>query len=151
MTASRPDELIAVAVGGVVGALLRASISVAVPHTSPDSWPWASFRTNLLGCLVLGVILDWADSRHGRWSRSHPRRARLARPLLASGLLGGFTTFSTFSLEAFGLIDSGALALAIGYAVASVVIGVVMVVIGRRLGALAFGAARIDLRQDELL
>jgi CrcB protein len=151
VTSLRADEIGAVAVGGVAGALARAGISVAIPHSDAAAWPWATFVTNLLGCLVLGVVLDWVDGRHDTWAISNPRRARLARPLLASGLLGGFTTFSTFSVETYGLLRSGADGAAIGYVVASVVLGVAMVAIGRALGSAAFGAAPLDLIEDEAL
>jgi CrcB protein len=147
----RGDEVVAVALGGVVGALARFALSTAVPHTDRSAWPWATFVTNLLGCLVLGILLDWVDNRHEEWKRVHPRRARLARPLLASGVLGGFTTFSTFSLETYGLLDTGHPATAVSYAAGSVLLGVAMVVVGRALGAALFGAAPLDLREDEAL
>jgi CrcB protein len=147
----RGDELAAVAVGGVVGALARSWISLAVPHTDAVAWPWATFVTNLLGCFVLGVVLDWVDSRHGTWLVLHPRRARLARPMLASGVLGGFTTFSTFSVEAVGMARWGNAAGALGYAVSSVVLGVALVALGRVLGAALFGPAPYDLEEDESL
>ncbi len=115
-------------------------ISVAVPHDDLGAWPWATFVTNLLGCLALGVLLDWVDARQPGWAGTHPRRARLARPLLASGVLGGFTTFSTFSVEAVEMVDAGSAAAASAYVVLSVLLGVACVLLGRALGAAAFGA-----------
>ena len=143
------DELLAVAVGGVIGALARYAISVAVPHDDRGAWPWATFVTNLVGCLALGVLLDWVDSRNSGWSSTHPRRARLARPLLASGVLGGFTTFSTFSVEAVAMIDAGNAVSATAYVALSVILGVLCVLLGRALGAAAFGSAPVDVRLDE--
>lgn len=151
MSTVHRDELAAVAVGGILGALARASISIAAPHTDPVAWPWATFVTNLLGCFVLGVVLDWVDSRHGSWLVLHPRRARLARPLLASGVLGGFTTFSTFSVEAVGMARWGNASGAAAYAVSSVVLGVALVALGRVLGSALFGSAPYDLEGDEEL
>lgn len=151
MTTVRGDELVAVAVGGVVGALSRAWMSYALPHPDPVAWPWATFVTNLLGCFVLGVVLDWVDSRHASWLVLHPRRARLARPLLASGVLGGFTTFSTFSVEAVGMARWGDPLGALGYAVSSVVLGVALVALGRVLGSAVFGPTPYDLEEDEEL
>jgi CrcB protein len=151
VTTPRPDELAAVAVGGVVGALGRAGISLLAPHDQLASWPWATFATNLLGCLLLGVLLDWVDARHEDWTRTRPRWARLSRPLLASGVLGGFTTFSTFAVETWLLVDRGSTAIAIAYVVASVVLGVGAVLLGRTLASRAFGAAPLDLEADEAL
>jgi CrcB protein len=148
-TTVRADELGAVAVGGVVGALGRAWISVAVPRGDESSWPWATFVTNMLGCLLLGVLLDWVAVRHDSWSLTHPRRARLARPLLASGVLGGFTTFSTFSVEVRGMLAVGAVGTAVLYAVSSVVVGVALVMAGRLLAGAAVGRADVDVRADE--
>ena len=150
MTITR-EELAAVAVGGVLGALARVGVSTAVPHHDAAAWPWATFATNLLGCLVLGMVLDWVDNRHERWKVIHPRRSRLMRPFLASGVLGGFTTFSTFSVETYGLLRAHEAAAAASYAVGSVLLGVAMVVAGRALGAALFGPAGLDLREDEEL
>ena len=145
------DEVLAVAVGGVAGALARAAVSYALPH-EPTAWPWATFAVNLVGCLVLGLLLAWIDARHDGWAADGLRRARLARPFLASGVLGGFTTFSTFSVEAVRMAGAGATALALLYVVASVVLGVALVLAGRRLGAAAVGPAAAggsSLEEDE--
>jgi fluoride exporter len=151
VSSPRRDELAAVAAGGVVGALARAAISVVAPPRDPASWPWATFTTNLVGCLLLGIVIAGVDARSPAWLPSHPRRARLARPLLASGVLGGFTTFSTFSAETYLLARHGAAGLGVLYAVSSACLGVVLVLVGRRLGASAFGPASVDLSADEAL
>ena len=150
MAEVRGDELAAVAVGGVIGALARAGISVAVPHDEA-AWPWSTFVTNLVGCLLLGVLLDWVDHRAPEWKGVHPRRARLARPLLASGVLGGFTTFSTFSVETLAMLRAGQAVPAVTYVIASVVLGVALVAVGRAMGARLSGSAPFDLAQDESL
>ena len=149
MSTARADEIAAVALGGVLGALARAGISTAVPHPDAAAWPWATFVTNLLGCLVLGVVLDWVDNRQAAWKAVHPRRSRLMRPFLAAGVLGGFTTFSTFSVETFGMLRAHAVVPGVAYAVASVLLGVAFVVVGRAIGAAAFGPSALDLRGDE--
>jgi CrcB protein len=143
------DEVLAVAVGGVLGALARYGVSVAVPHDQPAAWPWATFVVNLLGCLALGVVLDVVDARTPGWREAGLSRARLARPFLASGVLGGFTTFSTFSLEAARMVDAGAAGAAAAYAVSSAVLGVLLVLAGRRIGALVAGPAPMRLGEDE--
>lgn len=149
--APRPDELAAVAVGGVAGALARAGISVALPHTDPASWPSATFLTNLLGCLILGLLLAFVDARHARWTDTAPRRARFARPFLATGVLGGFTTFSTFSVEVVQMIRAGSAGPATAYLCSSVILGIACFAIGRTRGARWFGASAIDMQADEEL
>lgn len=144
-----PDEVAVVALGGVLGALARYAVSVVVPHDDPAAWPWATFAVNLVGCLLLGILLDVVGARQSSWVVAHPSRARLARPFLASGVLGGFTTFSTFSVEAVRLAGEGHAAMAAAYAVSSVLLGVLAVVVGRRIGATLAGAAPVDLREDE--
>ena len=147
----KTDELLVVALGGVVGALARAGIGAAIPHNDPGSWPWATFVTNLLGCLVLGFVLAYADGRHDHWLTTAPHKARLIRPLLATGVLGGFTTFSTFSVEVVRLIRADEQLLAGIYATGSVVLGLVLFALARAMAAGWFGRTDIDLSADEEL
>lgn len=149
--APRADELAAVAVGGVLGALARAGISAAIPHSNPASWPAATFITNVLGCLVLGLVLAFIDARHVEWLRNAPSRARLARPFIATGVLGGFTTFSTFSVEVVRMVRAGSIGLAAVYAVLSVLVGIALFVLGRMAGSKLYGNSPIDLQADEEL
>jgi CrcB protein len=107
--------------------------------------------TNLLGCLILGVVLAFVDARHTRWTAYSPRRARLARPFLATGVLGGFTTFSTFSVEIVLMIRSGAGGLAAAYLWCSVLAGIAVFVAGRAVGSRWFGASAVNLQADEEL
>jgi len=141
----------AVALGGVIGALARAGIGVALPHTDPASWPVATFLTNLLGCLILGLVLAFVDGRHTHWLASAPRRARLARPLLATGVLGGFTTFSAVSVEVVQMIRAGSAGLAAAYLWCSVLPGIAVFVAGRAVGSRWFGASAVNLQADEEL
>ena len=83
---------LAVAIGGVLGSLARWGIATGIQI---DTFPVATFITNLTGSFALGVVLV-AGERIGNRS---PRIARLWRPFMATGVLGGFTTFSTFALE----------------------------------------------------
>ncbi len=142
------DELLAVAVGGVVGALARYGIALAVPRGDAAGWPWATLLTNLVGCLLLGLLLALVESHQPRGVAELSRRARLARPFLASGVLGGFTTFSTFSVEAVELVDAGRGPAAAAYVACSVVLGVALVAGGRALGATTFGRGPRDVSAD---
>ncbi|MFW3170360.1 fluoride efflux transporter CrcB [Geodermatophilus sp. CPCC 206100] len=109
------------AAGGVLGALARWGVAEALPHRS-GSWPWATLTVNLAGCLLMGVLL-------GFLARHSPEPAWV-RPFLAVGVLGGFTTYSAFAVETVALADAGALPLAAGYVLASVLGGVLAVAAG---------------------
>jgi CrcB protein len=109
------------ALGGALGALARWGIASALP-SSPTGWPWATLLVNLSGCLLLGVLFAVLAARFPD--------ADWPRPLLAVGLLGGYTTYSAFAVEVVRLAESGAVLTAGGYVVASVVGGVAAVAAG---------------------
>ena len=111
------------ALGGALGALARWGVAEALPRTD-GGWPWATLLVNLTGCLLIGVLTGVLANRS-------PEPA-WARPFLAVGVLGGFTTFSAFAVEVVGLGDAGALVPAAGYVLASVVGGVLAVAAGIR-------------------
>jgi fluoride exporter len=119
---------LAAAVGGVLGALARWGVAEVLPHRA-GAWPVATLLVNLTGCLVLGLLL-------GVLFAAHPDHPWL-RPFLGTGVLGGYTTFSTFAVETVELADAGAEVAAAGYVVASVLGGVLAaaagVVLGRRI------------------
>ncbi len=108
--------------GGALGALARWGLSLALP--SPGGWPWATLLVNHSGCLLLGALLAPLAHRSPQPS--------WARPFLGVGVLGGYTTYSTFAVEVVDLVDDGAVALAIGYLLASVVGGILAVALGAR-------------------
>jgi fluoride exporter len=122
---------LAAALGGALGALARWGVGTALPH-SPGDWPWATLLINLTGCLLLGVLLAVLLDRFPR----HP----WLRPLLATGVLGGYTTYSTFAVDVVQLADSGAWTAAAGYVVVSVLGGVLAASAGLRLGRAALPA-----------
>ena len=109
------------ALGGALGALGRWALAEALP-SSPAGWPWATLLVNVTGCLVMGALLARLAVR----SPEPP----WARPFLGVGVLGGWTTYSTFAVEVVGLVEAGAAVLAAAYVLASVVGGVDAVVLG---------------------
>jgi CrcB protein len=107
----------AIMLGGAVGALARAGVAEALPHTAGE-WPWATFFVNLVGTIVLA----WMTTRLTEMVAP----TRFWRFLLGTGFCGALTTFSTFQVETIRLArDSGA-ALAGSYALASLAAGMVL-------------------------
>lgn len=98
--------LAAVAAGGAIGASARYAVALAAP-TPAGGFPWATFVTNISGCALMGVLMVaitelWVGHR-------------LLRPLLGTGVLGGYTTFSTFAADVDGLAVGGHPILALAY------------------------------------
>lgn len=112
-----------VAAGGALGAVLRYGLSEAVRLWT--QWPVGTLAVNTLGCLLAGWL--WATFDWG--AQPGPGRA-----FFVTGLLGGFTTFSAFSLDTLTLWDSGQRALAVAYGVATVGLTLFAVWAGHRLG-----------------
>jgi len=98
--------LAVVSSGGALGALGRYGLAVAWPHR-PNHFPWATFVTNVSGCLLIGVLMVLISEV---WS-AH----RLLRPFLGVGVLGGYTTFSTYSVDIQQLVAAGAARTALAY------------------------------------
>ena len=127
------------ALGGALGALARWAVTTALPHAR-GGWPWATLLVNLSGCLVIGALLAVLLARF-------PDSPWL-RPFLAVGILGGYTTYSTFAVDVVQLAGAGRSALAVAYVLASVVGGVLAVVVGLLAGRAAVRA--VDSVDDEL-
>ena len=122
-----------VAAGATVGTLLRASIELAFPH-SPGEWPWATFAINVVGSLALGALIEALALRG-----PDTGRRRMLRLGAGTGVIGGFTTYSTFVVEIDRLATAGAVSVALVYALASVVLGVVAAAVGAGVAASVFG------------
>lgn len=111
-------ELSAIFAGGVVGALARAGLAKALPHSAAE-WPWATFAANVAGAFMLGYFATRLQERL-------PVSA-YRRPFLGTGLCGALTTFSTVQVELLEMLDHRHYALAAGYAAASIAAGFVAV------------------------
>jgi len=113
-----------VALGGAIGASLRHGAGLAAVRVIPGgNWPWGTFFVNVTGSLAMGLLVGWLAFKANEGGQD-------MRLFLATGVLGGFTTFSAFSLEAANMMREGALAKAFGYAGASVLLGIGALFIG---------------------
>lgn len=122
-----------VALGGAIGASARYGLGLAAARLAPNAaWPWGTFAANAIGGLLMGLLAGWLALRAG----AHQESIRL---FAAVGVLGGFTTFSAFSLETALMIERRDYGLATGYALASVAVCVLALFAGlvlmRRLAA----------------
>jgi CrcB protein len=109
------DVLAVIAAGGVLGAEARYALGVLLPH-SGDEWPWSTLLVNLSGCVLIGaLIVVITELAYGH---------RLLRPFLGVGVLGGYTTFSTATVEVLSLMGAGRPGAAVGYVVATPVLAV---------------------------
>jgi CrcB protein len=117
------DVLAAVAAGGALGAPARYAVGRLL---STGSFPWATFAVNAVGSFALGFVLVLFLERF-------PPSRRL-RPFVATGVLGAFTTYSTFAVETDLLVRAGRLGLAVAYVVATVAVGLAAVRAGMVVG-----------------
>lgn len=101
----------AVALGGALGALARWAVGLALP-AHPGAFPLGTFLINVVGCLLMGVLVVLVTENR----ESHP----MLRPFLGVGVLGGFTTFSTFATDGATLLDRGHLGTGFGYLAATI-------------------------------
>jgi fluoride exporter len=120
----RRDILSVIALGGALGALARWGLAEALPH-QPDQLPWATLLANLTGCFAIGVLLVVLGARRPD--------SRLLRPLLGTGVLGGYTTFSTYALDTRTLLAAGRPALAALYLFGTLALGLLAVVAAIRI------------------
>ena len=111
-------QVLLVFLGGGVGSVVRHGFNIGIGRLWPSDFPAATFIINVLGSFLMGVVVGWFAFRSGGGWSQH------ARLLLTTGFLGGFTTFSTFSLDTALLWERDAYAVAIVYVVVSVVFGV---------------------------
>jgi fluoride exporter len=110
-----------IALGGIVGASARHALELAWPP-GPAELPWATLVTNASGCLLIGMLMVQVVEV----GRAHP----LLRPFLGVGVLGGYTTFSTYAVQTRSLWAAGHAATSIAYLVLTPVLAVVAVTAG---------------------
>ncbi|HJW81730.1 MAG TPA: fluoride efflux transporter CrcB [Acidiferrobacterales bacterium] len=108
------SQILAIAAGGAVGSVLRYGLSTWVHALLGRGFPYGTLAVNVLGCLAMGVLFVLLVERMGE--------SAVWRAGLLIGVLGGFTTFSTFSIETFNLIEQGAMARAAGNMAVSLVL-----------------------------
>ena len=114
-------NLLIVMIGGAIGAGFRYHVGKLALQNLGPAFPWGTFIVNLLGGLLIGLLAGTL----ARDGSEEPLRL-----FLAVGVLGGFTTFSAFSLETFHMINRGDMAMAAAYAVASVTGSLALLFVG---------------------
>ncbi|CAG1005054.1 Putative fluoride ion transporter CrcB [Rhizobiaceae bacterium] len=106
-------NVLLVALGGAIGASLRHLVNVAGLKILGSGFPWATMAVNLIGSFAMGMFIEYLTRRIGASTE--------LRLFIATGLLGGFTTFSAFSLDFAALWQRGEMVTAFGYVLVSVV------------------------------
>jgi len=109
--------LAVIAAGSALGGVLRYLVGFAFVQRFGPAFPWGTLTVNLTGCFLIGIAIELSQTRlFGGWA--------YWRPFAATGVLGGYTTFSTFAFETLTFIGDRSLVLAFGYACTSLVLGV---------------------------
>jgi CrcB protein len=121
LVGSHGTVLLVIALGGGLGAVARYGLAELLP-AQPGRFPWATFTTNVVGCFLIGVLMVLVTEV---WS-AH----RLVRPFLGVGILGGFTTFSTYAVETRGLLRPGTVGVAFAYAAGTLICAMLAVITG---------------------
>jgi CrcB protein len=114
--------LLLACLGGAIGSGVRYLLNTGMTRWLGPSFPWATLIANVTGCFAMGLLAAWLLGRGGD--------SQAMRVFLATGVLGGYTTFSAFSLDFAGLVQRGDLATAFGYAAGSVGLSLAGVFLG---------------------
>ncbi len=107
---------LAVGAGGALGAMARHGVSRAAMHLMGPAFPWGTLTVNALGSFLMGVMIVWL-------ARHEPQTSAM-RAFLTVGILGAFTTFSTFALDAVTLSKDRSLTIAGVYVAASIILSI---------------------------
>ncbi|NNN09407.1 MAG: fluoride efflux transporter CrcB [Acidimicrobiaceae bacterium] len=121
--------------GGVIGAIARYAVSLAIP-TQTGQFPWGTFVINISGSAVLGFLLLLLIEQFPK--------GRLVRPFVGSGIIGAYTTFSTFQVDTLLLIRHHEIGVAVTYMMGSLLAGLLAVWLGMKV-------ARLIIRVERLL
>lgn len=116
-------KLAIVALGGAAGAVIRFLLSSIIQSNNTTDFPFGTFTVNIVGCLFIGIA----------WAGLSSQEQSIWTPLIMVGLLGGFTTFSTFGLESFQLWQAGKTGILLAYVLLSNIVGLLAVLIGIKL------------------
>lgn len=121
-----------VAVGGALGSMARYGLMVLVSRFVPSSFPYGTFAANVLGAFLMGV---WIAIMANMMPAARARELHL---LLAVGFLGGFTTFSTFTIDTFLLMEKGLMVEAVLYVIGSFLVSLLALIAGMYLIRLTY-------------
>jgi CrcB protein len=121
---SHPWVVPVIALGGMLGAGGRYALELAWPHGA-GSLPWSTLVTNASGCLLIGALMVYVVEV-GAGALRHP----LVRPFVGVGILGGYTTFSTYSVQSENLVAGDRPLLGLAYLVGTPIAALVAVVVG---------------------
>lgn len=121
-----------VGLGGALGSVARYGLGLAAARLAPGAaWPWGTFAANLIGGLLMGLLVGWLALRAGA-------NQEAIRVFAAVGVLGGFTTFSAFSLETVLMIERRQYAMAAAYVGLSVLLACGALFVGLTVARRAF-------------
>lgn len=123
MNAMHP--LILVALGGALGSMARYGAAAGVNRFAQSAFPWGTLFVNIAGSFLIGLIMVWL-LKAGEWRENY-------RLLLVTGIMGGFTTFSSFSWETWKLIEDGRIPMAMANVLLSVAICLLATIAGAML------------------
>ncbi len=113
---SSPQLWLAVGAGGAIGAMARYAVGAASIRLLGPNFPWGTLAVNIVGSAAMGLFIAWLVAKEPQSS--------LTRAFIATGVLGGFTTFSAFALDAVTLYRDKSLTIAGAYVAASVILSI---------------------------
>ena len=113
--------ILLVAIGGAIGSVMRYLVAVLMKNFNLGEFPWHTFTVNMIGCFLIGLIFSWSLQ-----SASFEN----IRLFVMVGILGGFTTYSSFGLESFDLFKQGKIMTASAYIIGTNIVGLIAVYFG---------------------